>query len=77
MQAAELVAIQGDSMRFIIQPRPPDVGGRRMLQKLFLNRVLVEPSDGAQPPGDGGARSPSCFQVAGEAFDVGGGPRTG
>jgi len=42
-----------------------------MLEELPFDRVFVEPSDGAQPPGDGGARSPSCFQVAGEAFDVG------
>ena len=33
--------------------------------------VPVEPGDGAQPPGDRGPRSPSCFQVPGEAFDIG------
>ena len=70
-QGPELVAIQSDGMRLVIQPRTADVSGRGMLEELFLDRVLVEPGDGAQPPGDGGARSPSCFQVAGEAFDVG------
>jgi len=76
-QRAELITVQRDGMGLIVQPRPTDMGSRGMLEKLLFDRVLVEPSDGAQPPGDGGARSPSCFQVAGEAFDVGGGPRTG
>ena len=42
-----------------------------MLEELLFDRVSLEPSDGAQPPDDGGARSHSCFQVAGEAFDIG------
>jgi hypothetical protein len=42
-----------------------------MLEELLFDRVFVEPGDGAQPPRNGGACSPSCFQVAGEAFDVG------
>jgi hypothetical protein len=42
-----------------------------MLEELFFDRVFAEPGDGAQPPGHGDARSPSCFQAAGEAFDVG------
>ena len=70
-QRAELVTVQRDGMRFIVQPRPPHMGSRGMLEKLLFDRVLIEPGDGAQPPGDGGARSSSCFQVAGEAFDVG------
>ena len=42
-----------------------------MIQEFFLGGVPVEPGDGAQPPGDRGPCSPSCFQVPGEAFDVG------
>ena len=42
-----------------------------MLEEFLFDRVLVEPGDGAQPPGDGGASAASGFQVAGEAFDVG------
>ena len=42
-----------------------------MLEELLLDRVPVEPGDGAQPPGDGGPGPASGFQVAGEAFDVG------
>src|SRR5438132_14207445 len=42
-----------------------------MVQELFLDRVPVEPGNGAQPPGDGGAGAPSGFQVPGEAFNVG------
>ena len=70
-QSAELVTVQRDGMRLIVQPRPPHVGSRGMLQQLLFDRVLIESGDGAQPPGDGGARSPSRFQVAGEAFDIG------
>ena len=49
-QGAELVAVQRDGMRLIVDPRPPDVGGRGMFKELFLDRAPVEPGDGAQPP---------------------------
>jgi hypothetical protein len=42
-----------------------------MLQELFFDRVLVEPGDGAQPPGDGRAGPALEFKFPGEAFDVG------
>jgi hypothetical protein len=42
-------------MRLIIQPWPADVSGRGVLEELFFDRVAVEPGDGAQPSGDGGA----------------------
>jgi hypothetical protein len=70
-QSAELVAVQRDCVGLVIHPRPPDVGCRGMLQEFLFEGVLVEPGDGAQPPGDGGARPALCFQVPGEAFDVG------
>jgi hypothetical protein len=70
-QGAQFVAVQRDGMRFIVDPRPPDVRGRGVIQEFFFDRVLVEPGDGAQPPGDGGAGTPVSLQVAGEAFDVG------
>ena len=47
------------------------MGGRGVLQEFLLDGVPVEPGDGAQPAGNGGAGAASCFQVAGEAFDVG------
>jgi hypothetical protein len=40
-----------------------------VVKELFLDGVLVEPGDPAQPPGDGGAGA--GFQVAGKALDVG------
>jgi hypothetical protein len=58
-------------MRLIIQAWPPHVGGRGVLEELFFDHVFVEPGDGAQPPGDGGAGAAPGFQVPGEAFDVG------
>jgi len=42
-----------------------------MLQELFLDRVLVGPGDGAQPPGDGRAGPAAGFEFPGEAFDAG------
>jgi hypothetical protein len=36
-----------------------------------LDRVLVEPRDGGQPPGDGGACAAPGLQVTGEGLDVG------
>jgi hypothetical protein len=42
-----------------------------VLQEFFLDRVLVEPGDGAQPPSDGGAGPAPGFQCAGKGFDVG------
>ena len=49
-------------------PRP--VTAPHTPMELFLDRVLVEPSDGAQSPGDGGAGAAPGFRVAGEALDV-------
>ena len=58
-------------MRLVVQPGPADVRGRGVLQEFFFDRVAVEPGDGAQPPGDGGAGAAPGFRVAGEALDVG------
>jgi len=68
---AELVAVQGDGVGLVVDPRPADMGGRGAIEQLFLDRVLAGPGDGAQPPGDGGAGPASGFQVPGEALDVG------
>jgi hypothetical protein len=46
------------------------MSGRGMLEHFLLDRVLAEPGDGAQPPGDRGAGTPAVFQVAGGRFDV-------
>jgi hypothetical protein len=69
-QRAELVAIQGGGMGLIVQPRPADVGGRRVIQELFFDGVPVEPGDGGQSAGDGGMGSSPGLQLAGEPFDV-------
>jgi hypothetical protein len=52
-QGAELVAIQGDGVRLVIDARAADVSGRGMLKEFFFDGVPVEPGDGAQPPRDG------------------------
>jgi hypothetical protein len=48
-QGAELVTVQRDGVGLIIRPRPPDMSGRGVIQELFLDRVLAEPGDSAQP----------------------------
>src|ERR1700678_1366447 len=50
--------------------RLPDVRGRGMLERVFFAPAGVEPGDGAQAAGDGGAGPAAGLQVAGEAFDV-------
>ena len=42
-----------------------------MLEEFFLDGVLVEPGDGAQPPGHGRPGAPEHFQFPGEGLDVG------
>ncbi len=39
-QRAELVAVQGDGTGLVVQPRPPDVGRRGMLQQVFFDPYL-------------------------------------
>ena len=42
-----------------------------MVEEFFFDGIAVEPGDGAQAPGDGGAGAAAGFQVTGEALDVG------
>ena len=70
-QGTQLVAVQGGGMGLVVHPRPPHVRGRGMVQEFFLDRVLVESGDGAQPPGDGRAGAAPGLEFSGEAFDVG------
>jgi hypothetical protein len=42
-----------------------------VVEEFFFDGVAVEPGDGAQAPGDGGAGAAAGFQVTGEALDVG------
>src|SRR5260370_14476379 len=69
-ERAELVAVQGDGIGFVVHPRTADVSGGGMLEELCCDRVLVEPGDGGQPAGDGGAGPAPGFQLPGKACDV-------
>ena len=69
--APKPIAVQAGGMRLIIQSRAADVGGRGVLEEFFFDRVLMEPGDGAQPPGDGGAGAAFGLQVPGEGLDAG------
>jgi hypothetical protein len=42
-----------------------------MIEELFLERVAVEPGDGAQAAGDGGPGAAAGFQISGEALNAG------
>jgi hypothetical protein len=53
-QRAEFVAVQGDGVRLVVDPGTADVSGWGVFGEFFFDGVLVEPGDGAQPPGDGG-----------------------
>jgi hypothetical protein len=68
---AEFVAVQPGGMGLIIHAGAPDMGGRGMLDQVFLHGVPVEPRDRAQPAGDGGAGPAAGFHITGEALDVG------
>jgi len=70
-QRAELVTVQRDRVGLVVHPRAADMGSWGVIQELFLHGVPVEPSDGAQPPGNGGPGAAPGFQLPGEALDVG------
>ena len=70
-QRAEFVAVQRNGMGLVLHPWSADMRSRRAAQEFFLNRVLIEPGDGGQPPGDRGAGPAPGFQVPGEALDIG------
>ena len=69
-EAAEFVAVQRGGVATRIQPGTTDVRRGPVVQKFFLDGVLVEPGDGAQPPGDRGAGPAPGFQFPGEGLDV-------
>jgi hypothetical protein len=70
-QGAQLGAVQGGGVRLVVQPGRRTCAAGECPEEFFVDRVLVEPGDGAPPPGDGGAGTPLGFQVPGEAFDAG------
>jgi hypothetical protein len=41
-----------------------------VVEELFFDGVLIEPGDGGQPTGDGGAGPALGFQFAGEGLDI-------
>src|SRR4051794_35381638 len=69
-QRADLVAVQGDGVRLIVQPRPAYMDRGRVLEQLFLYGVAVEPGDCAQPSRDRRANSPARLHFTAEALDV-------
>ena len=67
---AEFVAVQVGDVGLVVDARPTDVHRRRVIDDFFFFGVTVEPDNGAQPAGDGGAGLAAVLEVASEAFDV-------
>ncbi len=70
-QRAQLVTVQADRVRLIVQPRPAHMCSGRVVKQVFSDRVPAEPGYGAHAASDGGAGPAASLQVAGEAFDAG------
>ncbi len=70
-EGADLVAVQSGGVRLVVQPRPPDVRGRRMVEEFLLDGVPVEPRDRGQAAGDGGPGPAAALEFPGEGLDVG------
>jgi hypothetical protein len=70
-QGSDLVAVQPDRVRLVVQRRSVHVHGRRVLQQVLLNRVAIEPGDRAELARDRGPGAALGFQVTAETFDVG------
>ena len=62
----DLVSVQGGGVRLVIQPRPPDVRGRRMVEKFPFDGVPAEPRDRGQAAGDGCPGAAAGFEFSGE-----------
>jgi hypothetical protein len=43
-QGAELVTVQGDGMGLMIHSRPPDMGGRGVLEEFLFDGILADPA---------------------------------
>jgi hypothetical protein len=65
-ERADFVAVQAGGVGLVVDPRAADVGGRRVVEEVFLDRVPVEPGDGRQPAGHRRPGASGGFQVAGE-----------
>jgi len=69
-ERADLVAVQAGGMGLVVDPRPPDVRGRGMVEQVFLDRVFVQPGNRGQAPDHSRPCPAGGFQVAGEQLDV-------
>ena len=64
-------ASKADGVALVVEAGPADMDCRRDGDKPFLFGVAVEPSDGAQPAGNGGPGTAAFFQGPGVQLDVG------
>jgi|HubBroStandDraft_1064217.scaffolds.fasta_scaffold07294_8 hypothetical protein len=58
-EGADLVAVQADGVRFVVQPRPPDMRGREWSRRSSSTALFVQSGDGGQAAGNRGP-GPGC-----------------
>lgn len=69
-ERTDLVAVQADGVRFVVDPRAADMDRRGVGNQAFLLGVAVEAGHGAQPPGDRRCRPIVRLELPSERFDV-------
>jgi hypothetical protein len=69
-QCAELVAVQANRVRLVVEPGTAHMDRRRMFDQAFPPGVAVEARDRAQSTGDGRTSPPAGLELAAEALDV-------
>ena len=68
---AQVVAVESDGVRFVVEARSADVDRWGVFDQAFLFGVAVEAGDRAEPTGDRGPGASASLQMAGEGLDVG------
>jgi hypothetical protein len=48
-ERSDFVAVQASGVGFVVDPRPAKMGGRGVIEQVFLDRALVQTRDGGQP----------------------------
>lgn len=69
-QSPYLVAVKASGMGLVVEPEPPHMQRRRVVEQLFFNSVAVETGHGAKTAADGGTSTALGFELPAEALDV-------
>ena len=69
-QRTNLVAVEADRMRLIVETRTADMDCRRGGHQAFLLRKTIKAGNRAKPPRHGGPGAASLLECAGVQLDV-------